>query len=88
MDDGPCFAGERFSLVDAAFGPVFRYFDVFDGVSGIDFFSATPKVRAWRSALARRPSVQTAVAADYAERLREFVIAQRGVLGGRFLAVA
>src|SRR5713226_8068519 len=27
----PWFDGEGFSLVDAVFGPVFRYFDVFDG---------------------------------------------------------
>ena len=27
---GPYFAGERFSLVDAAFGPVFRYFNTFE----------------------------------------------------------
>lgn len=84
---GPYFAGEDFSLVDAAFGPVFRYFDVFDGVSGFDPFADTPKLRAWRSALASRPSVQAAVAPDYAEQLRAFVIAQRGVLGERFLAV-
>src|SRR3954451_22937879 len=27
---GPFFAGENFSLVDAVFAPIFRYFDVFD----------------------------------------------------------
>src|SRR5690242_4778469 len=27
----PWFDGDNFSLVDAVFGPVFRYFDVFDG---------------------------------------------------------
>ena len=27
---GPYFAGENFSLVDAVFAPIFRYFDVFD----------------------------------------------------------
>lgn len=88
LETGPYFSGERFSLVDAAFGPVFRYFDVFDGISGVDPFAETPKVRAWRSALARRPSVQTAVATDYAEQLQTFVVAQRGVLGERLLAAA
>ena len=32
---GPFFAGSRFSLVDAAFGPVFRYFDVFDVIADL-----------------------------------------------------
>ena len=36
-------------------------------------FAATPKVRAWRAALAARPSVINAVAPDYAQRLRAFL---------------
>src|SRR5271165_1896039 len=31
---GPYFDDDRFSLVDAVFGPVFRYFDVFDRIGG------------------------------------------------------
>jgi glutathione S-transferase len=73
LGDGPYFAGERFCLVDAAFGPVFRYFDVFDGIIDHDIFSKTPKVRAWRRALVVRPSVRDAVSADYADRLRAFL---------------
>jgi len=86
LGEGPWFGGERFSLVDAAFGPVFRYFDVFDGVSGIDPFAGLPKVRAWRAALARRPSVAGAVAPAYPQWLRAFVVGQGGVLGARLSA--
>ncbi|MGH8807875.1 MAG: glutathione S-transferase family protein [Noviherbaspirillum sp.] len=85
--DGPYFAGSHFSLVDAAFGPVFRYFDVFDEVSGIDFFVAAPKTSGWRRTLARRTSVQTAVSADYPVLLQDFVIRQESVLGERLAAV-
>jgi len=71
---GPYFAGDRFSLVDAAFGPVFRYFDIFEALlPPLDVFGATPKVRAWRTALAARPSVRHAVGADYPERLVAFL---------------
>lgn len=73
LGDGPYFAGERFSLVDAVFGPVFRYFDVFDAIADVGLFDRTPKVRAWRKALAARPNVKAAVSADYAERLRAFL---------------
>lgn len=83
---GPYFAGTRFSLVDAAFAPVFRYFDVFDGVSGVDPFHATPKTRAWRQALAQRPSARSAVSDAYPLLLRDFVIRQGGVLGKRLAA--
>jgi glutathione S-transferase len=84
---GPYFAGERFSLVDAAFAPVFRYFDVFDGVSGIDLFASLPKTQAWRTALSGRASVQTSVRPDYPVLLRDFVVAQNGMLGKRMAAL-
>ncbi|MBT2326152.1 glutathione S-transferase family protein [Variovorax paradoxus] len=70
---GPYFAGERFSLVDAVFAPVFRYFDVFDQISDSHIFDETPKVRAWRKALSERPSVRNAVVPDYARHLRAFL---------------
>ena len=70
---GPFFAGDRFSLVDAVFAPIFRYFDVFDDLTDLGIFRSTPKVRAWRDALAQRPSVRSAVGADYPELLRAFL---------------
>lgn len=70
---GPYFAGVHFSLVDAAFAPIFRYFDVFDAIADFGIFAGVPKVAAWRAALAARPSVQGAVAPDYAARLRAFL---------------
>ncbi|MEQ8966806.1 MAG: glutathione S-transferase family protein [Azospirillaceae bacterium] len=73
---GPYFAGEAFSLVDAAFGPVFRYFDTFERIADFGFFDAAPRVRAWRAALARRPSVARAVDADYPGRLEAFLVAR------------
>lgn len=70
---GPYFAGGNFSMVDAVFAPVFRYFEVF-GMLGIDgFFDATPKVRAWRDALARRESVRAAASENYAQLLTQFL---------------
>jgi glutathione S-transferase len=77
LGEGPYFAGERFSLVDAVFGPVFRYFDTFDEIADFGIFAATPRVRAWREELAARPSVRAAVGPDYGDRLRAF-LAERG----------
>jgi glutathione S-transferase len=70
---GPYFAGARFHLVDAVFGPIFRYFDTFETIADFSFFKETPKVRAWRAALDVRPSVRNAVTPDYPERLRQFL---------------
>ncbi|MCP4618940.1 MAG: glutathione S-transferase family protein [Bradyrhizobium sp.] len=74
LGGGPFFAGDRFSLVDAVFGPIFRYFDVFDEVADLAIFVDTPKVRAWRSQLAKRPSVRGAVSPEYADLLRAFLV--------------
>jgi glutathione S-transferase len=75
---GPYFDGSEFSLVDAVFGPVFRYFDVFDNLG--DFAAgigvAKPRVAAWRQALFQRASIRAAVAADYPERLTAFLRAR------------
>jgi glutathione S-transferase len=71
---GPFFAGEEFSLVDAVFAPIFRYFDVFDELTDLSVFAETPKVRAWRKALAQRGSVRTAVGPDYPQLLHAFLV--------------
>jgi glutathione S-transferase len=70
---GPFFTGEAFSLVDAVFAPVFRYFDVFDELADFGIFEDAPKVRAWRAELAKCPSVRAAVGADYPQLLRAFL---------------
>jgi glutathione S-transferase len=76
LGSGPFFAGERFTLVDAAFGPAFRYFDVFDAIADLGILTGKAKVAAWRRALADRPSVRSAVTGDYPTRLWRFLEAQ------------
>jgi glutathione S-transferase len=73
LGSGPWFAGRRFGLVDAAFGPVFRYFDVFDTITDLHIFDGLPRTRAWRAGLAARPSIQAAVTPDYPDRLHHFL---------------
>ncbi|UPJ55533.1 glutathione S-transferase family protein [Bradyrhizobium sp. 192] len=71
---GPYFAGDKFSLVDAVFAPIFRYFDVFDELTELGVFKDVPKVQAWRVALSKRQSVRTVVGADYPQLLRAFLV--------------
>jgi glutathione S-transferase len=77
---GPFFAGDKFSLVDAVFAPVFRYFDGFDSLGDFGILAEKPKVAAWRAALATRPSVKAAVGEGFPERLLRFFEARQGVL--------
>ncbi|NTJ66164.1 glutathione S-transferase family protein [Agrobacterium rhizogenes] len=74
LKDGPFFAGEAFSLVDAVFAPIFRYFDVFDVITSTGVFDALPRVAAWRRELASRQSVRDAVTHDYPDRLKVFLV--------------
>lgn len=70
---GPYFSGEAFSLVDAAFGPVFRYFDVFDTIGDFGILTELPRVRSWREALHQRSSIRNAVQPNYPELLTQFL---------------
>jgi glutathione S-transferase len=78
----PWFDGESFSLVDAVFGPVFRYFDVFDEIADFGILTGKPKLARWRKALAARPSVRTAVGSDYPALLRDFLDRRNSWLSG------
>ncbi|MFZ0766306.1 glutathione S-transferase family protein [Bradyrhizobium sp.] len=69
----PWFDGEAFSLVDAVFGPVFRYFDVFDEIGEFGILASKPKLAHWRASLAVRPSVKSAVSTEYPALLRDFL---------------
>ncbi len=73
LGPGPYFAGQAFGMVDAVFGPVFRYFDVFDTLADFGIWTGLPTVQAWRSALAARPSVQQAAHPRYPALLRDFL---------------
>lgn len=79
---GPWFEGAAFHLVDASFGPVFRYFDVFDAIGDFGILAGKPKVARWRKALKDRPSVKTAVARDYPERLKDFIVRRNSHMSG------
>jgi glutathione S-transferase len=68
LGSGPYFNGHAFTMVDAVFAPLFRYFDIIDPAVSKQIFEDLPQVSAWRVALAARESVIAAVSDDYAER--------------------
>ena len=80
VEAAPWFDGEEFSLVDAVFGPVFRYFDVFDEIADFGILTGKPNLKRWREALAARASVRSAVSADYPALLRDFVERRKSYL--------
>jgi glutathione S-transferase len=83
---GPWFDGEAFSLVDAVFGPIFRYFDTFDQIGDFGILDGKPKLVTWRKHLGARASVKQAVAPDYPEQLSAFLRARRSHVSSRMAA--
>lgn len=77
---GPFFAGREFSLVDAVYGPVFRYFDTFDQIGNFGILAGKPSVQAWRKTLSQRPSIRNAVTPDYPARLHRFIVDRQSCL--------
>ena len=74
LGQGRYFAGSEFTLVDAAFAPVFRYFDTLDEIGDFGILTEKEKVLAWREVLAVRPSVKQAVSESYPSLLRAFLL--------------
>ena len=88
LGGGPYFAGPQFHLVDTVYGPIFRYFDVFDRIGDFGVFGDLPKVAAYRTALAERPSVAGAVGKDYPSALWDFLAARKSALSHRMMEIA
>ncbi|EJT03092.1 glutathione S-transferase family protein [Rhizobium sp. CCGE 510] len=80
LGDGPYFSSSGFSLVDAVFAPVFRYFDLFDTLGDSGIFDGLERVKRWRKALSERASVRAAVGEDYPERLTDFLKKHNAIL--------
>lgn len=85
LGDGPYFDGSAFSLVDAVFGPVFRYFDVFDEIADFGILPRNTALDRWRQALAKRKSIREAVTGDYNERLYVFLRGRNSHLSSMML---
>lgn len=70
---GDYFNGEKFSLVDAAFAPLFRYFDVLEQYVELSYIHQPESILHWRKCLTERISVQKAVNQNYPVSLISFI---------------
>lgn len=86
LAQGHWFGGDRFGLVDAVYGPIFRYFDAFDRIGQFGILEDKPRLAAWRARLAKRPSVRGAVSRDYPDRLWRFLEDRNSALSAQMSA--
>lgn len=80
LSSGPYFSGTKFSMVDAVYAPIFRYFSIIDESVSEAIFEGLPRVSAWKAALAERVSVKGGVSSNYAELFQDHLRQQSAIL--------
>lgn len=65
LGDGPWFNGDKFSLADTAFAPIFMHDAVADYRFSVIDFESLPKISAWSKRLLAMPAVKQSVVDDF-----------------------
>jgi len=79
----PYFNGDVFSIIDAAYAPVFVRTRFLLETYKIDVLSDLPKLQAWGQALTDRPSVINVHGPEHYEQLKEHMIERGSILTSR-----
>ncbi len=81
LGDGPYFNGRAFSLVDAAYAPLFVRLDYFHAMLGeLAPAMRFPKVAAWHQVLCDLASVQKTIGYDFSQCMNQLVAQRQGYL--------
>ena len=73
LGDGPYFNGGEFSLIDAAYAPIFIRLDVFSELLDLQIIDRLPKVKAWAQQLLAMPAVQSARVPELPDLFRQLI---------------
>ncbi len=69
---GDYFNGDRFSLVDAVYAPVFMRYAVLEKQKSMDLYTDTPKIKHWSETLLQRDSVKDSVVPEFEELFLDY----------------
>jgi glutathione S-transferase len=81
---GPLFNGETFSLIDAAYAPLFMRLSLLEQWQPMGLLEGMPKMQAWSEQLLSRPSVKNSVVEELPELYRGHIGASGGYGAKRF----
>ncbi len=81
---GPFFNGEAFSLVDAAYAPLFMRMALLEAWCPMGLLEGMPKMQAWSERLLARPSVQNSVVDELPQLYRGHISNSGGYGAERF----
>ena len=83
---GPFFAGDAFSLVDAAYGPLFFHLAILADIEPAIFDpDRHPRITGWKDALVTHPAVSKSVVSDFRERYLDWLTMRDSYLAERWL---
>ncbi len=69
LQDTPLFAGEQFSLVDAAFAPLFMRMEILHSIWPLQRWESLERIRRWAAVLMELPEVAGSVTAEFPAQL-------------------
>jgi glutathione S-transferase len=81
---GPYFNGEQFSLIDAAYAPLFMRLAYLERWSALRMLEGMPKLQSWSEALLARPAVKNSVVENLDELYRGHIASGAGYGAKRF----
>lgn len=73
LSDGNYFNGDDFSMTDAVYAPIFRYYERIARYKDFGFFEDAPKIKDWSDRLLTHTSVVKAVPVTYESDMDEYI---------------
>ncbi len=80
LGEGPFFNSADFSLVDAAYAPMFMRLELLGRYAPVLFTERLPKLLRWNEALLKLPAVNDSVVADFSQIYEALIRRRRGFL--------
>lgn len=83
LNGTPFFNGDKFSMIDAVYAPVFRFHAALVKYHDLGFFEDRPQLTLWRDTLLSYDAVITSVPEDYADELDAYLRKQGSVFSAK-----
>jgi len=84
LDSGPFFNGDKFSLVDTAYAPLFVRLELLESLVDNNIYKGAPKVARWAENLISRDTVKKSVIPEFQEKYLAHIADAEGYAGDQF----
>ena len=84
LSSGPFFNGDKFSLVDAAYAPLFTRLALLESLVDNNMYKGAPKLARWAGNLINRDTVKKSVIPEFQEKYLAHIARAEGYAGDQF----